>query len=260
MNVLGELPFEVCVAATADEEIGGQTGAKYHLENGNLDCDYCIGEGYTWEVFNGFKGLLWIRASIKGKSAHGATPQLGVSVVPPLGDLLRELREYQTKLSSHEEAKETTLNIGTVRAGTKINMVPDSASVELDFRVGEQYGVQHAADDILGIVDRLKKAYTDLTFTTEFLNKSEPVALSPDHELVRAVQSSVEEVTKTRVPVKLWFAHSDTLHFLKKGIPAVNYGVGRPGVAHSTDEYLDLDDLNLSTKAIALSVIKLGKA
>jgi acetylornithine deacetylase/succinyl-diaminopimelate desuccinylase-like protein len=50
------------------------------------------------------------------------------------------------------------------------------------------------------------------------------------------------------------------LHFLKKGIPAVNYGVGRPGIAHTTDEYLDLDDLKLSTKAVALSVMKLGMA
>jgi succinyl-diaminopimelate desuccinylase len=259
MKTLRELPFEVCVAATADEEIGGTTGAKYHLENGNLDCDYCIGEGYTWEVFNGFKGLLWLRASIKGKSAHGATPQLGVSVVPPLEGLLRELRQYRNELSSRKEGKETTLNIGMVRAGTKINMVPDSASVELDLRVGEEYGLQHAIDDISGIVDMLKKTYSGLTFTTEFLNASEPVALSANHELVRAVQSSAEEVTKSQVPVKLWFAHSDTLHFLKKGIPAVNYGVGRPGIAHSTDEYLDLDDLKLSTKAVALSLIKLGK-
>jgi succinyl-diaminopimelate desuccinylase len=259
MNTLEELPFEICVAATADEEIGGHTGAKYHLENGNLDCDYCIGEGYTWEVFNGFKGLLWVRASIKGKSAHGATPELGVSVVPPLEDLLRKLKQYQAELASRKEAKETTLNIGMIKAGTKINMVPDSATVELDLRVGEEYGLQRAIGDISGIVERLKKDYSGVTFATEFLNRSDPIALSPNHELVRAVQSSAEEVTKTQVPVKLWFAHSDTLHFLKRGIPAVNYGVGRPGIAHSTDEYLDLDDLKLSTKAVALSVIKLGK-
>jgi succinyl-diaminopimelate desuccinylase len=260
VKALKELPFEVSVAATADEEMGGHTGAKYQLENGNLNCDYCIGEGYTSEVFNGFKGLLWAHVSIKGKSAHGATPQLGISVVPALGGLLRELKQYQTELSWRKETKDMTLNIGVVRAGTKINMVPDSASLEVDMRIGEEYGVQHVADDIRGIVDRLEKEYGGLTFSTEFLNRSEPIALSANHVLVRTVQSSVEEVTKTQVPVNLWFAHSDTLHFLKKGIPAVNYGVGRPGIAHTTDEYLDLDDLKLSTKAVALSVMKLGMA
>jgi len=255
----GELPFDVCVAATADEEIGGHTGAEYLLEKGYLDCDYCIGEGYTWEVFNGFKGLLWVRVSMRGKSAHAATPQLGVSVVPPLDDFLAEVRNYQGELSLRQEASDTTLNIGTVNAGTKINMVPDSGSVELDLRVGKEYGIQRAINDISAIVDKAKKGHPEVTVAMEFLNKSEPVSLNPNNELVKAVQSSAEEVTKTHVPMKLWFAHSDTVHFLKRGIPAVNYGVGRPGIAHSTDEYLDLDDLKLSTKAIALSMIKLGK-
>ena len=258
-HVFVELPFEICVAATADEEIGGRTGAEYLLENGYLDCDYCIGEGYTWEVFNGFKGLLWVQVSIRGKSAHAATPQLGVSVLPSLNEFLAEVIGYQAELSSREEARDTTLNIGTVNAGTKINMVPDLGSVELDLRVGEEYGIQRAMEGLSTLMERAKRAHAEVFFAMNVLNRSEPVAMDPDSELVRAVQSSVEEVTKTSVPVKLWFAHSDTLHFLKRGIPAVNYGVGRPGIAHSTDEYLDLEDLKLSTKAIALSMVKLGK-
>ena len=253
-----ELPFEVCVAATADEEIGGQTGAKYLLEQGILDCDYCIGEGYTFEVFNGFKGLLWLRISVQGKSAHGATPQLGSSAVLPLPQLLEDIQEYRTKLGSAKESFDTTLNIGIVRAGTKINMVPDSASIELDLRISPGYGLQRVTEEISGIVANIASLHPELKFNTEILNKSDTVALPSDHVLTRTVRTAAEEVTKTNVPVTLWFAHSDTLHFLRKGIPAINYGVGGPGIAHSTDECLDLDELKLSTKAIALSVIKLG--
>jgi acetylornithine deacetylase/succinyl-diaminopimelate desuccinylase family protein len=253
-----ELPFEICVAATADEEIGGHTGAKYLLEQGILNCDFCIGEGYTWEVFNGFKGLLWLRISIHGKSAHGATPQLGSSAVLPLSQLLQEIQKYRTKLTFAKESRETTLNIGVVRAGTKINMVPDSASIELDLRISEGYGLQRTIGEISDIADNIATLYPGLKFTTEILNKSEAVALPSDHVLIRTVRAAAEEVTRTNIPVTLWFAHSDTLHFLKKGIPAVNYGVGGPGIAHSTDEFLDLDELKLSTKAIALSILKLG--
>jgi acetylornithine deacetylase/succinyl-diaminopimelate desuccinylase-like protein len=92
----------------------------------------------------------------------------------------------------------------------------------------------------------------------DILNKVDPIALTEKHPLVTAVHSSVSEVTGVEIPVKLWFAHSDTLHFLRKGIPAVNYGVGRAGIAHTTDENIELNDLRISTKAIALSIIKLA--
>lgn len=256
-KVLQALPCELSIAVTADEEIGGETGAKYLLESGRLECDYCIGEGYTWEVFHGFKGLLWLRISIKGVSAHGATPQLGASVVKPLENLLKELREYEARLASLSGVGNTTLNVGMIKAGTKINMVPDLATVDLDFRIAPTYKVHQVIDDVSTVMNRLERSHPELTFRLEILNQSEPIALASDHLLVTTVHSSVEEVSKQPIPVKLWFAHSDTLHFLRKGIPAVNYGVGRAGVPHAPDEHVYLEDLRLSTKAVALSVLKL---
>jgi succinyl-diaminopimelate desuccinylase len=256
-KALQDPPSEVTVAATADEEIGGETGAKYLLKNSWLDCDYCIGEGYTREVFNGFKGLLWLRISIAGKSAHGAAPHLGESAVEPFADLFRDLNEYQEKLRSLDERADTTMNVGIVNAGSKINMVPDSASVEIDFRVGRSYKVDRVVSDVSSILGQLKQSHNGRSFNLEVLARSEPIELDAEHALVKNVHSAVEEVTKSKIPVKLWFAHSDTMHFLRSGIPAVNYGVGSPGVPHTADEWVSLEDLRLSTKALALSLIKI---
>ncbi|HKM74835.1 MAG TPA: ArgE/DapE family deacylase [Candidatus Bathyarchaeia archaeon] len=255
---LKSLPSEVSVAVTADEEIGGTTGAKYLLDEKVLDCDLCIGEGYTWEVFHGFKGLLWFRITIKGATAHGSTPNLGISVVPALEDILRQLREYrEQKLSSSVGLSDTTMNVGIVHAGSKINMVPDFATVEIDFRVGSNHKVKQIIAEVSEIVERVKHANPSVSITLDVPNESEPISLDPHHNLVKTVHSAVEEVANRKIPVTLWFAHSDTLHFLKKGIPCVNYGAGRAGVAHITDEYVDLEDLRLSTKAVALSILKL---
>jgi succinyl-diaminopimelate desuccinylase len=256
-KVLTDLPSEVTVAATADEEIGGETGAKYLLKNGWLDCDYCIGEGYTREVFNGFKGLVWLRISITGKSAHGAAPHLGKSAVEPFADLFRDLNEYEGKIGSLNEGADTTMNVGIVNAGSKINMVPDSASVEVDFRVGRSYRVDQVVSDVSSILSRLEQSHSGRSFNLEVLERSEPIELDAEHALVKNVHSAVEEVTKSKIPVKLWFAHSDTMHFLRSGIPAVNYGVGTPGVPHTADEWVSLEDLKVSTKALALSLIQI---
>ncbi len=255
---LKSLPSEVSVAVTADEEIGGETGAKYLLDKKILDCDLCIGEGYTWEVFHGFKGLLWFRITIKGATAHGSTPHLGISVVPALEDILRQLREYrEQKLSSSDGLSDTTMNVGIVHAGSKINMVPDLATVEIDCRVGSNHKVKQIIAEVSEIVKRVKDANPKVSITLDVPNKSEPISMDPEHNLVKTVHSAVEEVANRKIPVTLWFAHSDTLHFLNKGIPSVNYGAGRAGVAHITDEYIDLEDLKLSTKAVALSILKL---
>jgi succinyl-diaminopimelate desuccinylase len=255
---LKSFPFQLSVAITADEEIGGETGAKYLLEEKKLDCDLCIGEGYTWEVFHGFKGLLWLKITIKGATAHGSTPNLGASVIPALEDILRRLREYrEQRLLSSGTLQDTTMNVGLVHAGTKINMVPDLATVEIDFRVGNQHKVKQIIADVSEVVKRVGEANPNVSLTLNVTNESEPISLDPKHSLVNAVHSAVEEVANTTIPITLWFAHSDTLHFLRKGIPSVNYGAGRAGVAHITDEYLDLEDLKLSTKAVALSVLKL---
>lgn len=254
---LKSFPLQISVAITADEEIGGEAGAKYLLEEKKLDCDLCIGEGYTWEVFHGFKGLLWLRVTIKGVSAHGSTPNLGASVIPALECILSRLREYRESLSPSGTLQDTTMNVGLVHAGTKINMVPDLATVEIDFRVGNQHKVKQIIVDISEIVKRVGEANPKVSLTMNVTNESEPISLNPKHSLVQAVHSAVEEVANTRIPITLWFAHSDTLHFLRKGIPSVNYGAGRAGVAHITDEYLELEDLKISTKAVALSVLKL---
>jgi len=256
-KAIQDLPSEITVAAMADEEIGGGTGTEYLLKNGWLDCDYCIGEGYTRQVFNGFKGLLWLRISITGKSAHGAAPHLGKSAVEPFADLFRDLNEYQGKLRSLDEKADTTMNVGIVNAGSKINMVPDSASVEIDFRVGRSCEVDQVVSDVSSILSRLKQSHSERSFNLEVLTRSEPVELNAEHALVKNVHSAVEEVTNLRIPVKLWFAHSDTIHFLSSGIPAVNYGVGTPEVPHTTDEWVSFEDLRLSTKALALSLIKI---
>ena len=255
---LKSLPCEVSVAVTADEEIGGETGAKYLLDEGVLDCDLCIGEGYTWEVFHGFKGLLWLRIRISGATAHGSTPHLGISVIPALDDLLSRLREYhQHRLLSSPGLSETTMNIGTVHAGSKINMVPDLATVEIDCRVGSNHKIKDILTEVSDILEQVKQGSPEVTITLDVPNQSEPISLDPKHILVKTVHAAVEEVAHKKIPVTLWFAHSDTVHFLKRGIPCVNYGAGRAGVAHTTDEYLDLEDLKLSTKAVALSILKL---
>lgn len=61
-----------------------------------------------------------------------------------------------------------------------------------------------------------------------------------------------------RPPPLLQLARLSPRHsvLLKKDLQAVNYGLGRVGVAYIAEEYLDLNDQSVSTKGVALSLMK----
>jgi glutamate carboxypeptidase len=72
------------------------------------------------------KGRLVVRLDIRGKAAHGGTPEKGVNAIEELAVQLQRLKKLRTG--------ETTVNIGQAGGGEKANVVPESAWAVLDVR------------------------------------------------------------------------------------------------------------------------------
>ena len=81
----------------------------------------------------GTKGSLRCALEARGKSAHSAYPELGENAIDRLLEALEQIR--QVSLRSDAEMGNETLNIGTIAGGTRPNVVPDSASAEIMFRL-----------------------------------------------------------------------------------------------------------------------------
>jgi acetylornithine deacetylase len=95
------------------------------------------------------KGVLRLTLSSKGRAAHAAYPELGESAVLKLLDVLAELRAH----SWPEEPVlgPTTMNIGTLKAGLKANIIPPDAAAEVMFRtVTPSTGVLETVKKIAG--------------------------------------------------------------------------------------------------------------
>ncbi|MFC2168954.1 M20 family metallopeptidase [Acidobacteriota bacterium] len=72
------------------------------------------------------KGRMVVRLKTEGKAAHGGSPDIGISAIEELMHQLRFLKKI--------ESAGTTLNIGLIEGGEKINIVADKASATLDIR------------------------------------------------------------------------------------------------------------------------------
>jgi glutamate carboxypeptidase len=72
------------------------------------------------------KGRLVVRMDVHGRSAHGGTPEKGVSAVEELVAQIAKFKRLR--------AGETTVNVGLIGGGEKINVVAESAWATLDVR------------------------------------------------------------------------------------------------------------------------------
>jgi acetylornithine deacetylase len=125
---------EVGLLFTVDEELGslGARAADGHPLAAR--CDYLInGEPTGNRLASGSKGSLRVRLRAAGRAAHSAYPEEGESAVEKLLDVLADLRA--ARWPRDEFFGETTCNIGTVRGGTRPNVIPAEAEAELQIRL-----------------------------------------------------------------------------------------------------------------------------
>ncbi len=72
------------------------------------------------------KGRVVVRLDIRGKSAHGGTPEKGVNAIEELAAQIARFKRLRIR--------ETTVNIGQAGGGEKANVVAESAWAVLDVR------------------------------------------------------------------------------------------------------------------------------
>ena len=82
----------------------------------------------------GHRGALWLAARVRGRAAHGSMPELGDNAVLKAARLALDLSAHVAGLPAPASGQRPSLNVGTFRGGSKVNMVPDSACLELDLR------------------------------------------------------------------------------------------------------------------------------
>ncbi len=100
---------DVVLAATADEEQGGEEGAGYLLRNHKekVWCPYVINEGgglafpikerYVFPIQTAEKGILWLKVKAKGTPGHGSKPHIADNAVMQMNKVVEILGNYQAE-------------------------------------------------------------------------------------------------------------------------------------------------------------------
>jgi len=131
---------------TSDEEVGtvgARTFARTWDRRFRLPAEGIVGEPTGLRVVRMHKGHLSLRLTLSGEAAHSGYPHLGRSAIEPAADLLVLLRDLRRELEDERcpesaffpECPHPVLNVGVVRGGTAINIIPDRCELDVGARL-----------------------------------------------------------------------------------------------------------------------------
>jgi acetylornithine deacetylase len=181
----------------------------------------------------GQKGSLHLRLRCSGKAAHSATPEEGVNAAFPLLDWIAAIRALP--LPQDPRLGPEVWNLGTLRTGRAINIVPDEGEASLFARTvpGTTF-----RQDVIRL--RPEQGEVDVIFERD-----------PEYFPV------LEGFPMAQVP---FGSDAHTLRHLAQNHFIVMTGPGSIRVAHTAGEHLDLDDaLAGAAQYVALAKMLLAR-
>ncbi|HUO85015.1 MAG TPA: acetylornithine deacetylase, partial [Thermoanaerobaculia bacterium] len=230
---------------THDEETGC-LGASRLVEQWPADSMLpraaIIGEPTSLRLVRMHKGHLKLKLTVHGRSAHSGYPHLGVNAIElSAGALdalihLREVLQKEPVESSRwfEPVPHVTLNVGTIRGGSAINVVPDSCEIEIGLRPLPGVDV----DDLTARVRAaLMESLPEEAFELETISNSPAMELDQDRPIYRTLSARLGQEETRAVS----FA-TDAGWLQQLDLDCILFGPGSIEVAHRPNEFLPRDE------------------
>lgn len=189
------------------------------------------GEPTESRLASGCKGSLRFIVRTRGREAHSAYPELGRSAIEPLLALLPTIHDLD--LPTDPVLGATTVNIGTIQGGTEANIIPGEAHAEVMLRlVGDVEPVKKI------IAAWAEKGGAEVEFGSTI--PAQYFHTIPGYDVA---------------PV----AYTSDIPLLSRWGTPLLFGPGSIHVAHTQQEYVDVDELRASVEtyvALATELLK----
>ena len=237
------LPCDIVFHLVADEERGGQLGAKVLADRGAMVGDAClVPEPTSLGICIAERGILTAEVVLHGQPAHASEPSRGISAVEKAAKVILALHGADFGLGPHPLLGSPTANAGVIAGGSGPNTVAEHCLLTVDHRTLPGQDVTSALDDLRRLIDRIEDP--DLRYELSAVVYGEASELPGDHPWVDLVQAAMVGVTGRRAPV-IGMPFATDARFVRNqaAIPAVVCGPGGLEEAHIDDEFVGVDAL-----------------
>ncbi len=183
-----------------------------------------LGEPSGGYIEAGCQGTLRVVVATTGVRAHSARSWLGDNAIHKLGAVLDRLAGYQGRVVDIDGCTYRE-GLSAVRAdgGVAGNVIPDAASVTVNFRFAPDRTPEAA-------LDHVRQVFDGLDVSVEQTDVAAGALPGLHHPAAAALVEAADGLVRAK------YGWTDVARFAALGIPAVNYGPGDPNLAHRRDE------------------------
>ncbi len=254
---IGSFIHALSMILVSDEESHGHQGMGFLTQRGGIQGDAAlVGEPTDLHPVIAHKGALWLRISTLGKSAHSAKPHLGVNAIEKMMKLMDRLNSIPLE-REHPLLGKPTLSIGTIRGGTKINVVPARCEIEVDRRMLPGEKKEEILGEMKKFLDLIQSKDSPFQYRMEEIDFAEPSEVDPEEEIVNIGVETIHKVMGKRAPLRGAFSgFTDSRFYINQcHIPTLIFGPGDTSQIHTTDESVEVEALIQAAHIYALILI-----
>jgi succinyl-diaminopimelate desuccinylase len=232
-----KLQGDIIFCAAAGEEtdsIGARRFVKNWDKNNKLT-GVVIPEPTGFDVVIAHRGILWLKVTTKGKTAHGSAPHLGINAIMSMRAFLNELDNFKFDVKPHKQFGQCSMSVNTISGGKAINVIPDRCIAEIDIRTlpGQKY--EPVIEGFKKIFAKLKAKDPKFDAEVEIVRATEAMETDSKNPFVKEFCTTVG-INETKV---VGFTTDGSI-IKQLGYPIVIFGPGDSGMCHKPDEFIEI--------------------
>jgi succinyl-diaminopimelate desuccinylase len=264
-----KLTGDVLLGIVCDEE-GQMIGIKHFVERGWADgvtaCIVCEPEENHLCIAQ--KGVMWVRAVVRGVMSHGAMPLTGVNTAYPMARFLSSVHALEERLivqhGRHEFLGQPSITPTIVQSPPRgagepqKNVMPEATETILDIRLIPGQDPEAIANAIEKLLQATCAVDPRLHYELEVLEVRHPTKTDRDHPIVQALASAYISLTHHQSPTYGGVPGSTdgTILNARKGIPIVTCGPGDIHIPHHVDEWVSIDEMKQAARMYVLAAMR----
>jgi acetylornithine deacetylase len=270
-----KLKGDVIVAAVAGEiektqwgefqgkEYRGYGCGTHYLVNHGVLPDMCIlGEPTDTRLVLEHFGSMWVRISCTGIYVHTAfcEGREEMNSIRRMHELMETIMQWigEWEKKASYGGKKALVNLGGIRGGHawRASRTPEKTDLFLDVRVPPTIPMSDARREIRRVFLDLEKKHPDWGLEFETYVSVPGARISPEHEMIKTIESVHEDVIGTPPEREVVTWCSDASVLSRYGVETVNYGPSS-GPRDAEGEKVRIKTLVDITKIYALTAAEL---
>lgn len=236
-----ELKGDIIFTSTAGEETDS-CGMKRFMQNQAKDLPSLAGiiipEPTNFEIITAHRGILWLKITTKGKTAHGSTPHHGINAITHMTALLKYLETFSIQHEPHPRLGSCSMSINQIQGGNATNVICDNCTINIDIRTLPNQRHQEIIDQFEKIFGELNRQDENFQAKIE-IERSVPAMESDDDSEFIKQFCKTTGIEKTNA---VGYA-TDASFMTDLKTPITIFGPGHASQCHKPNEYIEIEEL-----------------